>query len=248
MSQKYKRNTTSRLRLIQRIIGAVTLAFVGGACSAPQAPEATREETAQTPPKDDGVKFEVRRPPLPPPCSNPELLKAINIINRACKFQRGCDQGVLKEMDKTVDKPTLMRALRDPYLSPVHLFFSEGKYRIEDSLDWDKIKEDQMKTLKFVDDPSRSVVYVLGHASVTGNADGNVRLSRQRANAVMEYLQNTLRISCGGFHAAWFGSEALQLTSSDAHLMNLEDDDFRNNLLILNQAVHVFVFPCLEQP
>lgn len=176
-------------------------------------------------------------------CENADLRQAIRIIERACT-DLSCDFGKLRELDSRVDKPTLLAALRDPYLAPVHLFFPANESSVYGAFDWSTIKKSQVDSLAHLNDPENAVVFVLGRASQTGDYEHNKRLSRERMQSVLKYLKEDLRIRCSRFRGAWFGKEILQLARSDARHLNLEPDDYRQDELILNQAVHVFVFPC----
>jgi hypothetical protein len=178
-------------------------------------------------------------------CTNVELVKAIRIIDGACT-DLSCDFTKLKELDARVDKSTLLAALRDPFLQPVHIFFPRGKSDLDQAFDWRTKKEDQLKSIKFINDPANSIVYVIGRASTTGSRDTNITLSRERMRVVMNYIKYTLGVKCHAFHGGWLGREILQLNESDARLLNLEPDDFREDWLVLNQSVHVFVFPCAD--
>lgn len=181
----------------------------------------------------------------PQVCSNAELLKAIEIIEEACG-EFTCDISKLMELDTRIDKPTLFGALRNPHLAPVHLFYPMNHSDIEDAFDWETLKKEQLESLKFVADPMSTIVYVLGRASRTGNREYNIQLSRDRALGVLKHIQSEVEKDFIHFHGAWVGKEVLQLQRSDARLLNLEPQDFREDDLVMNQAVHVFVFPCAD--
>lgn len=182
----------------------------------------------------------------PKVCSNQELIKAIRIINDACT-DITCDFSKLKELDSRVDKPSLLAALRDPYLQPVHIFFPENVATLQRAFDWPTIKRNQLDSIKFIDDPENTVIYVIGRASVTGDRDLNIALSRERMQGVMSYIREHLQVRCRAFHGGWLGKEYLQLSESDARLLNLEPNDYRRDSLVLNQSVHIFVFPCADK-
>jgi len=178
-------------------------------------------------------------------CTNPELLKAIRIIDRACN-EISCDFSTLRELNQQIDKGLLLQAFRNPELQSVHIFFPINKAKLDDAFDWRSTKRDQIASLKYISEPDRAVVYVLGRASTVGNRDLNVRLSRERMRNVLNFLKNGLGIRCHAFHGGWFGQEIQQLSLSDARMLNIEPLDFRNDSLVLNQSVHIFVFPCAE--
>lgn len=180
----------------------------------------------------------------PPVCGNRELRRAIRTINDACA-DITCDFSKLHELED-IDKGKLLAALRNPYLRPVHLFFPKGQTQLGDIFDWRTTKKAQLDSIKLLDDPQNSVVFVIGRASVTGNHDTNVALSRERMLSVMKYVKDVLQVKCHKFKGGWLGKEYLQLSRSDAALLNLEPRDYRGDELVLNQAVHVFVFPCPE--
>jgi hypothetical protein len=180
----------------------------------------------------------------PPVCANVELRRAIRSINDACT-DITCDFSKLRELDD-IDKGKLLAALRNPYLRPVHLFFPKGQTQLSDAFDWRTTKKDQLDSIKYIDDPDNTIVFVIGRASATGNRDVNIRLSRERMLSVMDYVRNHLQVKCHKFKGGWLGKDYLQLSRSDATLLNVESRDYREDELILNQAVHVFVFPCRD--
>lgn len=177
-------------------------------------------------------------------CADQELIKAINIIHEACTDVGGCNFYTLRELDERVDRASLLTALRSPYLYPVHLFFPEGKYQLTDIFDWRITKKAQLDTLASIPNPREAAVYIIGRASFTGDVATNRELSRRRMESVMSYLKRDLGVECAYFKGGWTGKEILQLNDSDARLLNLSPGDFRSDSKILNQAVHVFVFPC----
>jgi hypothetical protein len=177
-------------------------------------------------------------------CKNPELLKAIRIIDSACSEIK-CDAATLQQLDTRVDKPTLLAALRDEDLNPIHIFFESGQSELHGgALHWSEWKRDQVASLKFMSDPTNAVVFVLGQASVSGSNQHNFELSQRRMISVMRYIQDVLKIKCRAFHGGWLGEDIFQLTPSDARVLNIDPSDFDSDELKLNQAVHIFVFPC----
>jgi outer membrane protein OmpA-like peptidoglycan-associated protein len=180
----------------------------------------------------------------PPVCDNVELRRAIRTIYDACN-DITCDFSKLQELED-IDKSKLLAALRNPYLRPVHLFFPSGRTQLQETFDWRTTKQAQLDSVKLLDDPENTIVFVIGRASVTGNRDLNIRLSRERMLSVMDYLKNKLQVRCHKFKGGWLGKEYLQLTPSDATVLNLNGRDYRDDELVLNQAVHVFVFPCKD--
>src|SRR5207244_252462 len=78
-------------------------------------------------------------------CDNAELLRAVRVIDNACSVEF-CDPHKLREIED-VPRADLLRALRDPSLMPVHIFFPSGKTRLNDAFDWETIKEDQLRTI-----------------------------------------------------------------------------------------------------
>ena len=177
-------------------------------------------------------------------CKNPELLKAIRIIDTACTEIK-CDASTLQQLDTGVDKPSLLVAMRDKDLSPIHVFFEANQYELTTgALHWSEWKRDQVAMLKYLDDPTNAVVYVLGQASASGPNELNYVLSQKRMISVMRYLEEVLQVKCRSFHGGWLGEDIFQLKPSDARLLNIDPSDYDNDDLKLNQAVHIFVFPC----
>jgi hypothetical protein len=178
-------------------------------------------------------------------CSSGSLVQAIRIIDNACN-EISCDFASLRQLNTTIEKGALLAAFQNPDLHSVHIFFPINRTRLNEAFDWQTTKRDQLATLKYIPDPGQSVVYVLGRASAVGDRDRNVALSRERMRNVLEFLKRELGVQCHAFHGGWFGDEIQQLTPSDAHLLNIEPLDYRNDRLILNQSVHIFVFPCAD--
>lgn len=180
----------------------------------------------------------------PPVCDNRELRRAIRAIYDACSDVT-CDFTKLRELED-IDKGKLLAALRNPYLRPVHLFFPVGRTKLSDALDWMSGKREQLESIKMIDDPDNTVVFVIGVASDAGDRDLNVRLSRERMLNVMSYIKNHLQVKCYQIKGGWLGKQYLQLSQSDAALLNVANGDYRSDKLVLNQAVHIFVFPCRD--
>lgn len=181
----------------------------------------------------------------PPVCSNRALRRAIRTINDACT-DISCNFDKLKELEN-IDKASLLDSLRNPYLRPVHLFFPANKTRLDDAFDWRTTKKAQLDGIRLMDDPENSIVFVIGRASVTGDRDHNIKLSRARMMSVMDYVKYELRVPCHEFKGGFLGKEYLQMSLSDAGHLYINELDFRKDELILNQAVHVFVFPCKDK-
>lgn len=181
-------------------------------------------------------------PATPGICENVDLLNAVRIIDSACTPEF-CNPAKLREIE-SVTRSDLLRALRDPRLMPVHIFFPSGKAALSDAFDWPTIKEDQLKTIANLDNPEETSIFIIGYASKTGDEATNVSLSRDRMYAVYFYLKNVLKVKCKFIKGAWVGKTILQLHESDAQLLNLVARDYRNDPLILNQSVHVFIYPC----
>jgi len=188
-------------------------------------------------------------PGWPSICKQSELLKAIRIIDSACEDLKHCDHRKLKQLDRDIDKPTLFAALRNQYLMPLHFFFPRGKSRVEEMVDWPNMKT-QLASLKFLSDPENSVVFVIGQASTVAPRSGadpheyNFSLSQERMTSVMDYLEKTVNVKCYAFHGGWLGDDVFQLTKTDAARMGIDSAEYENNVETLNQAVHIFVFPC----
>jgi outer membrane protein OmpA-like peptidoglycan-associated protein len=177
----------------------------------------------------------------PTVCNNVELRKTIQIIDRACN-DISCDFRELKEIDSKVDKPALLAAMTNPYMKHITLFFPEDKSDLGEIFDWKASKKSYLDSFRYVDDPDNAIVFVLGRASSKGNFQHNVDLSRERMRSVLNYLKQNM--SCKTFHGAWLGKGIFQLVEDDARRLGIAPVEYRNNPLILNQSVHVFVFPC----
>jgi hypothetical protein len=191
----------------------------------------------------------------PEVCYNATLKDAIDIIDSACN-EYECDASTLKQLDTRVKKPLLLTALRDPQLRPIHIFFNKneprsakGKRRAENidvALHWSAWKHDQVETLTKID-PRNSVVYVIGQASKTGSYDYNYRLSQRRMQVVIDYLKKQLHVECQSFRGGWLSNNIFQLTAADADFLDIKTREYDNDEDKLNQAVHVFVFPCADR-
>ena len=180
-------------------------------------------------------------------CANPTLFEFFQILGAACETGE-CDPSVMAEIDDRVDRAKLLGALRNPALSPVHLFFPSARYRLDDSFDWSSDKADQLASIEGALNGSHenAIVYVIGKASRVGDPETNIRLSRERARGVVDYMRTHVSDRFHHYHTAWAGDEGLQFTHSHARILNLEPRDFRDDDLVLNQAVHVFVYPCVD--
>jgi outer membrane protein OmpA-like peptidoglycan-associated protein len=181
----------------------------------------------------------------PEVCYNRELLDAIQIIDSACKPYEDCDMAALTALDKSVDKDQLFIALSDLALTPQHVFFKTGKSDIGSVLHWQDWKVRHLKDLKKVDQ-TRAIVFVIGQASQPGDFDKNFTLSRLRAEAVVKYLQADLGLSSVRIKVGWLGESAMQLHFADAEHLRIDRSEFDSDVDKLNQAVHIFAFPCGE--
>src|SRR2546423_223909 len=111
-------------------------------------------------------------------CFNKPLREAVRIIDSACD-RVNCKPHLLKQLNN-LDKPTLLAALRDPELKPLHVFFKYDGATKGDVLHWKEWKRDQLESLKLID-PANSVIYVIGQASHTsGSSTYNFDLSQRR--------------------------------------------------------------------
>ena len=178
-------------------------------------------------------------------CSNTALRDAIRIIQHACT-ETNCNFDALMALDRQVDKGALLAAFRDSDLKPVHIFFPLNEDRIEKSFDWKVSKKSQLDTIRYLSEPKRAAIFVIGRASTIGRPDSNRRLSIRRMQSILKYLKKDLKIDCETFYGGYLGAEIFQLRLTDARALNIEPTDFRNDEYILNQSVHIFVFPCGE--
>ncbi len=181
-------------------------------------------------------------------CRTSELLRFIEIIKGAC-VDDFCDLEKLKDIDTTVKKSVLLGALRNPYLRPVHIFFPVDLFEINDILDWNSIKRHQLESMELTDDPGNTIVFIIGKASTPGMQDYNEQLSFSRMKGVFDYLTDYLAgkgVHCADFRVGYLGEQALQFDKSDAYMLNINENDYRGDEYTLNQAVHVFAYPCAE--
>lgn len=176
-------------------------------------------------------------------CRNTLLARAFRIMDRACTPEF-CSGQVLRELDN-IARPDLLQALRDPELMSVHLFFAGGRAAVTQALDWNDIKRDQLNTVSHLDDPSGTIIFIVGYAS--GNSADDVPVARIRTTSVSQYLENDLGLRCKSIKRISFGTSILRLHTSDARLLGLAPRDYRDDETILNQAIHVFVYPCADQ-
>lgn len=184
----------------------------------------------------------------PKVCSNRELIKAFEIIDSSCSdLDHSCDFAKLRQLDRRVDRPTLLAALEDPYLHHVHIFFPLNESRLDRALDWNTGRRDQLEALSKLTDLEGSILYILGRASAVGDLGHNVALSRQRMMGVLDFLQRQLGLQAAGFHGAWLGREILQLKPIDIASLRIHEHEFRGDPYVLNQSVHIIVFPCSDQ-
>lgn len=178
-------------------------------------------------------------------CDNIDILRAVRIIDEACQ-ESFCDSSKLHELEY-IKKSDLLRALSDPSLSPRHIFFPKGKTSLNDAFDWNTIKKSQLDSIADDTDPEHSVLFIIGYASRTGSVETNIRLSRERMLSVYHYLLDERHVRCKTIKGAWVGKTTLQLDQSDANLFSLYPRDYREDDLVLNQAVHVFIYPCSDR-
>lgn len=179
----------------------------------------------------------------PDVCSNQPLLEALRILHRACT-PIDCNFTQLRVLDDPRYRDALLAAFANRDLNAVHVFFPTALSEVQDCFDWQTSKRSQLNTFNFLNNAERSTVYLIGRASVTGSIEFNRKLSAARMQSVHRYLRFDLKIPCPNFRGAWMGKEILQFTLSDASYLKLQPQEFRNDELILNQAVHVFAVPC----
>jgi len=179
----------------------------------------------------------------PDVCSNGELLSALQVLHRACTPIK-CNFSQLRELNDARYRDALLAAFANRDLNTVHIFFPSNRSEIADCFDWASGKRSQLNTFKYLNNASRSTVYLIGRASVTGSIDYNRQLSASRMQSVHHYLKDDLKIPCPNFRGAWMGKEILQFTLSDASYLKLPPQEFRDDELVLNQAVHIFAIPC----
>lgn len=181
---------------------------------------------------------------LPRICFNAELLSAIRIINSAC-HNLECTKDTLRALD-AIPKASLLSAMSDPNLHTLHFFFERDKADLASILHWQTVKATHMATLKQID-AKNSVVFVIGQASNTGgDLKYNEDLSQRRMASVMIHLEFVLKVKCRAFKGGYVGYDIFQLTLSDAALLRIHAGDYDGDVAKLNQAVHIFVFPCAD--
>lgn len=175
-------------------------------------------------------------------CANSALKEAVKIILEACS-QYECNPLILRKLDTNLDKASVLVALRSLELSPVHIFFPRSVSSIDESFDWETSKKNHLRTLRGLNLPAASV-FVIGQASSLGSSDYNWHLSRARMQSVLDYISDEVMPGCGAYHHAFLGEDIFQLSLSDASFIGLQPEDYRGDEYILNQSVHVFVYPC----
>ncbi len=196
--------------------------------------------------KNYDPRARVSRDDRPRVCSNRELSAVFKIISRACT-RHECDISKLGELDSDIERVQLLGTLRNPDLRPIHLFFPSNEDSVDGIFDWNSQKKSQLDAIRFaVSSPEETVVFVLGKASRTGTISHNRELSRDRSRSVIRYIKSSLDLPFHHIHGAWVGREVLQFSDSDARTLNLEPQDYRKDDLVLNQAVHVFLYPCAK--
>ena len=178
----------------------------------------------------------------PDVCQNKALRRAIAIIDAACHDLSGCNFDSLRQIEG-IRRPELLAALRDPNLYPVHVFFEANVSDVTQARDW-STKKDLLEGYQYITGIEQATVFVLGQASRTGGFDQNVKLSRERMQGILLYMRDHLRIKCRAIKGGYLGSDIFQLGLPDASALRLLPEEFRNDSLVLNQAVHVFIVPC----
>ncbi len=183
-------------------------------------------------------------PGRPAICSDQNLKRAVQIVHEGC-MQSECDFQKLKKMEVTVDKTAFVAVFRDPYLRSLRIFFPINKFEIGEAFDWKSTKKQQVDAFQFYTPGRNDLIFVIGSASDIGATAHNRDLSARRMESVLDYLKNELSIQCNGcFHQGFLGEEVMQLSLDDAQLLNVDRTSYRNDKHILNQSVHVFVYPC----
>jgi hypothetical protein len=175
-------------------------------------------------------------------CGDSSLAHAVQIIASACS-ELVCDPAKMRQLDD-IDRTSLLTALRNPYLMPVHIFFPPAKTRLTEALDWQSTKEDQLKTITYLNAPDKTFVFVIGTMSGTGDDAGERQLARARTLSVSYYLRDVLHIRCRQVKGGWLPSSVLRLTDADASFLSIARRDYRADSAVLNQSVHVFTYPC----
>ncbi len=175
-------------------------------------------------------------------CNNEPLKRAVSIVAGACSELSGCNFEALREIDR-INRPALLAALRDPAVLPVHVFYDMNVSDLTRSIGW-SAKRDILGTYEYLTGIERATLFVLGQASDIGDFDTNVRLSRERMQGVLLYLRDVLKIKCVAIKGGYLGAKIFKLTPSDASALNIDPTEYRGDPNVLNQSVHVFVFPC----
>ena len=188
-----------------------------------------------------------------PVCSNDTLRAALEIINSACS-EFSCEFEQLFALDQYVDKATFLTALRELRSNSVHIFFPRGVSSAECSFDWWSSKKSQLESLMQATETGDSTVFIIGRASITNFRGSSVEtstlrnrsLSADRMDSIRRFLteiKERLGQDCS-FKGGYFGREIMQLSKSDANFLLLDNAEYRDDALVLNQSVHVLVYPC----
>lgn len=176
-----------------------------------------------------------------PACSDVELMKAFRII----EYGSGdlFDVVGMREIDRSVQKSPILRALGHHGLSSIHLFFPESSTELQRTFDWKTLRESQLLTLR--QRPKNSIVYIFAIAAATEDSDTAAAQAKARLSSLIQWMQYNLRVGRSELRGAWIGKEAMApLTLSDAAFLLIEPQEFRNSIQTLNASVHVVVFPC----
>jgi hypothetical protein len=175
-------------------------------------------------------------------CENGTLQEVFNIIHAACT-EESCDPERLKEISTHIERWKLMTAMKT--LFTVHVFFPIGKSDMQSALDLRTGKSDQLALLRSeIRNPEDTIVYVVGRGSAEGSSRINWEISRKRTLAVYRYLEDNLKLNCRFIQKVALGKTILQLSLSDAKLLDIADGDYRSDVNVLNQSVEIFVYPC----
>ncbi len=178
-------------------------------------------------------------------CSSAEVWSVFRILDRASNpYELGRPTRIWS-LDETVDKSVFLSAFREPSFHSVHLFFPLNETDIQRAFDWNTIKRDQIDVLRLLRN-DRSKFYILGSASNIGDPDLNRSLASQRVASTINYLLRNIGIKVGRINVGLLQKEQIQLSFNDAKFLNIPKEDFRADDLILNQSVHIIVFPCAE--
>lgn len=151
---------------------------------------------------------------------------------------------MLRELNDERYRDALLAAFANKDLNAVHVFFPENKSELKDCFDWGTGKKSQLNTFQYLNRVEQSTIYLIGRASRTGTMDHNRKLSAARMQSVYNYLRYDLKVPCPRFRGAWMGKEILQFGLGEASFLKLNSREFRDDELVLNQAVHVFAVPC----